>query len=143
MERPFVQENALQRERLRPLVSRLSAQDLARPLDSAWTLPAALAHLAFWDYRPLVLVNRWKETGVGPSPIDIDGVNDALLPLCLALPPRTAANLAVSAAEAIDGALEQASDDLIAAIEGLGGKFRLRRAEHRQYHLDEIEAVLK
>jgi hypothetical protein len=81
--------------------------------------------------------------GIGPSPIDVDGVNDATLPLCLAIPPRVAANLALAAAEAICHALECATPEMIAQIEALGGKFRLRRWEHRREHLEQIERVLE
>ena len=83
-------------------------------------------------------------TGVAPSPIeDIDVTNDSLLPLLLALPPRTAANLAISSAEAIDRELEESPSDLISAIENLGERFRLYRSEHRKLHLDQIEEFLK
>jgi hypothetical protein len=90
-----------------------------------------------------MLIRKWDREGVAPSAIDIDVTNDSLLPLLLAIPPRTAAELAVSAAEAIDRELEEASSELIAAIEKLGEKFRLYRCIHRKLHLDEIEELLK
>jgi len=136
MARPFVAENAQERGRLISLVSRLTDEELSLPLGNGWTIAAALAHLAFWDHK-------WKKSGVELSPIDIDLTNDSLLSLWLALPPRTAADLAVSSAEAIDRALEEASSDLIAAIEGLGEKFRTYRSIHRKLHLDEIEELLQ
>ena len=139
----FVEENARERERLRALVNRMTDKDLERRIDGDWTVAALLAHLAFWDYRALVLLNRWNRVGIGPSPIDVDGVNDAALPLWLAIPPRVAANLALAAAEAIDHALECATPEMIAQIEALGGKSRLRRGEHRREHLEQIERVLE
>jgi hypothetical protein len=143
MDRPFVAENAQQRERLRSLVRRLTDKELSLPMENGWTIAVALAHLAFWDQRSLVLMRRWKTTEVAPSPIDVDVTNDALLPLWLALPPRAAASLAVSAAEAIDRELEEAPPQLILAIENLGERFRLYRSEHRKLHLDHIERLLK
>jgi hypothetical protein len=143
MDRPFVAENAQQRERLRSLVRRLTDKELSLPMENGWTIAVALAHLAFWDQRSLVLMRRWKTTEVAPSPIDVDVTNDALLPLWLALPPRAAASLAVSAAEAIDRELEEAPPQLILAIENLGDRFRLYRSEHRKLHLDHIERLLK
>ncbi len=89
MERPFVAENTLERERLRALVARLTDEDLSLPLGEGWTVAAALAHLAFWDQRALVLLRRWECTGVGTSPIDIDATNDTILPL-FAWPSRPA-----------------------------------------------------
>ena len=142
MERAFIEENRRSRQRLTELANRLTDQDLWSLVVGDWSVGAILAHLAFWDYRALVLVRRWKESGIGPSQIDIDGVNDAMLPLLGAISPRDAANLAISAAETIDRELEQAPDDLIAGIEALGSKFRLKRSEHRQEHLDEIEHAL-
>ena len=46
-------------------------------------------------------------------------------------------------AEAIDRELEDASSELISAIENLGERFRLYRSEHRKLHLDQIEEVLE
>jgi hypothetical protein len=94
-------------------------------MENGWTIAAALAHIAFWDQRSLVLMKKWKSTKLAPSPIDIDVTKDCLLPLWLALPPRSAAKLTVSSAEAIDGKLAEAPPELISEIEKLGEKFRL------------------
>ena len=143
MDRPYVVENAKERERLKSLVERLSDEELSLPIGEDWTISVALAHLSFWDERALTLVRKWKKTGVVEvPPIDIDVTNDSLLSTCRALPPRAAANLAVSSAEEVDHELEAASSDLIAEIEGLGEKFRLYRSIHRKMHLDEIEKAL-
>ena len=88
-------------------------------------------------------MRKWKKSGVELSPIDIDITNDSLLSLWLALPPRTAANLAVSSAKAIDRELEESPSELISAIENLGERFRLYRSEHRKLHLDQIEELLR
>ena len=142
MERPFVAENAKERERLRYLVERLTDKELSLPLGNGWTIAVALAHLSFWDQRILFLMREWKKSGVEPSSIDIDVTNDSLLSLWLALPPQKAANLAISSAEATDRELEEASSDFITEIEGLGEKFRLYRSIHRKLHLDQIEEFL-
>jgi hypothetical protein len=140
----YVEANTRGRERLRALVAKLSDQELALQVGAGWTVAALLAHLAFWDYRVLVLLQRWRKAGVGPSPIDVDGVNDAMKPLCLALPGREAASLAVEAAEAVDAELESLPEELMAGIGALvqQGKFRLDRSIHRNEHLDQIEAAL-
>jgi hypothetical protein len=144
MDLPFVAENARERERLKSLVGRLTDKELSIRLGDDWTIAAALAHLAFWDQRALVMLRKWKKSGVvEPSAIDIDVTNDSLLSTWLALPSRTAANLALSSAEEIDRELEQASSDLITRIESLGERFRLYRSIHRKLHVDEIENVLK
>ncbi len=142
MDRSFVVENTKARERLCTIVTRLTDEQLSYPTENGWTIAAALAHLAFWDQRAVILMRKWKLTGVSPSPIDIDVTNDSLLPLCLALHPRAAAKLAVASAEAIDRELEETSSDFITAIESLGEKFRLYRSIHRKLHLDQIEEFL-
>jgi hypothetical protein len=143
MDRPFVAENAKERERLISLVARLTDEELRLPLGGGWTIAVALAHLAFWDQRSLFLMRKWEKSGVELSPIDIDLTNDSLLSLWLALPPRAAAELAASSAEAIDRELEEAAPEMIAAIESLGEKFRLYRSIHRKLHLDQVEEVLQ
>ena len=143
MDRPFIEANAKERDRLRSLVERLSDEQLSIPMEDGWTIAVALAHLAFWDQRSLMLMRKWKSTGVAPSPIDIDVTNDSLLPLWLALTPRSAAKLAVTSAEAIDRAIEEAPSELISEIQKLGDKFRLYRSVHRKMHLDRIEEFLQ
>jgi len=140
----YIEANAKGRERLWALVSELTDEELALQVGDGWTIAAMLAHLAFWDYRVLVLIMRWKKVGIGPSPIDIDGVNDAMKPLCLAIPPREAARLAVDAAEAVDAELANLPEDLKSGINVLvqEGKFRLNRSIHRNEHLDQIERIL-
>lgn len=140
--RPFIDENARELQRLRSLVARLSDEELSLPLGTDWTISVALAHLAFWDQRSFVLVSKWKSGEIEPSPIDVDITNDSLLPTWRALPPRTAANLALSAAEAIDNELAKASPEFISRLASLGDKFRLFRSIHRKMHLDQIEQSL-
>ena len=144
MIRQFVAENARERERLRNLVNEITDEELMLALNvEGWTVAVALAHLAFWDERRLVLVKKWKKNGVTPSSIDVDSVNDALVPLLLAVPPRKAAKMSILMAEALDRELEEASLDLIAAIEALGDSHALNRSIHRKMHLDEIETLFR
>ncbi len=142
MPKTFVEENARSLEKLRNFVERVSNEELSLKVGDNWTVAALLAHLAFWDYRALVLLDRWTKSGIGSSSVDSDVVNDASRPLCLAIAPRAAAGLALSAADAIDHALESARPEMIAAIQADGGTLKLNRWEHRQEHLEEIEQVL-
>jgi hypothetical protein len=144
---PFVEENSASRERLTTLARRLSDQDLGRSNSDGWTVAALLAHLAFMDGRVLTLLRRWKKQGVDESPIDADAVNEAVKPLCLALPPRSAVELALSTAAAVDAEVETVTPGLITQIEGQIAAtpfhFRLNRSLHRNNHLDDIESVLQ
>ncbi len=142
LDQPYVVENAAAREHLAALVNRLSDQQLGQPLEAGWTVSAVLAHLAFWDRRALILIEKWKKEGVGPSPMDTDIVNEVVRGLCLAIPPRPAVDLALSAATALDRAIEQLSPEMAREIEAVGTTVRLDRARHRRAHLDEIKAAL-
>ncbi len=143
MDRSFISENARELQRLRSLVEPLSDRELSLPLGTDWTISVALAHLAFWDQRSLALIRKWKTSGIEPSPIDVDIMNDSLLPTWLALTPRTAANLAIAAAEEIDNELANSSSDFISKIEKMGDTRRLYRSIHRRMHIDQIEESLR
>lgn len=135
----YTEENNRQRERLRALLARLTDQDLTRPLEEGWTVAGFLGHLAFWDYRALLLIKRWKQTGVKPSPADVDVINDGMKPLLLAIPPRKIAEMAMEAATAVDREIEGLNPGLIAQIETQATDFRLNRGHHRGAHINDIE----
>ena len=147
VDRSYVTENNAERERLRALVRRLSDQDLARRMEAGWTVAAVLAHVAFWDQRIVALLDEWERKGPSWTPPlederDVDWINDAAKALCLALPPRVAAELALSVAETVDRRVAAVSDAILAA-NARAGALNWRRAEHRREHLDEIERTLR
>jgi hypothetical protein len=139
---PYVQGNTSEREHLVSLVNRLTDDKLSCPLEVGWTVSAVLAHLAFWDQRALTLLNKWKQDGIGPSPMDTDIVNEAMRLHCLAIPPRGAARLAIDCAAAIDQEIEQLAPAMLADVETNGKTVRLDRAHHRRMHLEQIEQAL-
>ncbi|MGH7413681.1 MAG: DinB family protein [Candidatus Rokuibacteriota bacterium] len=146
-DRSYMAENQTQLTRLRTLVDRLGDRELSRPLEAGWTVAGVLAHLAFWDYRVVTLLDAWGADGRGTPPpayeeAAVNWINDAGKPLCLALPPRTAARLAVEAAVAADERVGALADAVLAANAAAGSPIGVRRAEHRREHLDEIERAL-
>ncbi len=144
MDRAFVQENARERERLKKMVKSLTDDELKLVIyKEGWTFAVVLAHVAFWDNYGLAKLRRWQQSGVATSRSDSDAVNDALQAIALVMPPRTAAELAVSSAEAVDREILALSPDFIKAVEALNEPYRLNRGFHRKMHLDEIEAFLK
>jgi hypothetical protein len=148
VDRSYVAENDAERERLRALVRRLSDQDLARPMEAGWTVAGVLAHVAFWDQRIGVLLDQWEQRGPSWTPPleqepDVDWINDAAKALCLALPPRVAAELALAIAETVDRRVAAVSDAIIEANARAGAPLNWRRVEHRREHLDEIERALR
>jgi hypothetical protein len=146
-DRSYVSENEAQLARLRALVETMSDGELAEPMEAGWTVAGVLAHLAFWDYRIVTLVDRWGPEGKGtppdaPGSYDVgavDWINDSAKPLAVALAPRAAARVAVDAAVAADTRVAGLSDDLLAANERTGRFINPLRADHRKEHLDDIE----
>jgi len=143
MTRDFEKTNRAARERMRRLVEGMTDEQLSLPTVAGWTIASALAHVAFWDFRILYLLKHWKENGIEPSPYDVDAINEAHKPLCLALDPRAAANLALQAAEAIDSEIEKTSNEWVEKIRAAKVQFKFERNEHREYHLEEIESAIK
>ncbi len=146
-DRSYVEENRAQLERLRALVERLSDQELARSMEAGWTVAGVLAHLAFWDYRIVTLLDQWGPDGRGPAPraydeAVVDWINDAAKPLCNGLPPRAAARMAIEAAAAADQRVAGLTEAQLATNRAAGEPISVRRAEHRREHLDEIERML-
>lgn len=144
---PYSQQNTESRQRLNTLVNELSDADLACTTDYGWTVAALLGHLAFWDHRMSVVLKRWQTDGLDPSEIDSTAVNDALRVICHALEPRTAAALAVSAAEKIDAELDMLTAEFVKQLEehaaATGTQFRMNRSLHRESHIKDIEALIK
>lgn len=139
---PYSEENEAERNHVIALAARLTDEQLGHALEAGWTVAAVFAHLAFWDQRALVLLDKWKAEGVGPSPIDTDIVNEAMRVHCLAIAPRAAAQLAVSCAIAIDRAIEQLDPAFVTVVQRDGKTVRLNRADHRRDHLRQIEQAL-
>jgi len=139
---PFIEENTASRLRLQSLIKRLSDEDFSRSTPYGWTISALLTHLAFWDNRVLVLLRRWREKGVDESPIDSEAMNEALMPLCLAMDPHAAIELCLSSAEAVDAELEAITPELIEEIEASPNHFRFNRGLHRNDHLNDIERLI-
>jgi hypothetical protein len=142
MTTPLIENNRSARERLAALVGRLSDADLARRLESGWSVAATLAHVAFWDLRAAILIDRWAREGLVPSPVDDDSLNDGMRPLLSAIPGRRAAELALEAAQEVDRKIEAAPPELVEAIGASGSDIDAARFEHRLEHVAEIERAL-
>lgn len=145
VDRSHVAETDAERQRLRSLVTRLNDEELGRPMPGGWTVAAVLAHAGYWDARAIFWLDKWAR-GLEPSawePENVEAVNDSAKPLCLALPPRVAAQLALRLAEEADGKVRALSDETLAKAQALETlPFNLSRAIHRREHLDDIERAL-
>ena len=142
MDREFVEQNRLSRDRIRELVDGLSDEELLHPVGEHWTVAITLAHLAFWDRRVMHVLDQVERDRKLIDPeIDIF-VNDLSLPLWAAIPPRRAAEIAVETAEACDRRLEAYPADLLEQVHSYNRRWVVR-ALHRGEHLDQVEAALR
>ena len=144
MDPELLVQNELARDNLASLAGKLSDDDLAHDLGDGWTVAVALAHLAFWDERAALLLERYAD-GTPQHHIPDwyeDLLNQTLEPQWRALPPRAAALQAVDAAEHVTRALRGLEDDLCARLEAQEQGYLLRRFNHRREHIDQIEAAL-
>src|SRR3712207_4540152 len=121
VEQSVIANNTATRERLRAVVARVSDEELAHPLGDGRTIASILGHVAFWDRRVLVLLERWTRGDAQPSPADtepddVDWINDATQAFLLAISPRDLAPLALQTAEDVDRQVERLSPELVAAI---------------------------
>jgi len=141
------QENDKSRERLIKLVNKITDKELKLVIyKEGWTIAAMLGHIAFWDERRARNLAEWKQNGItasGINELDTQIINNALVPFLLAMAPRKAAGLALTAAEKVDKVIAGLPGELVKKIEGLGDEHALDRAKHRNMHLDEIDALLK
>lgn len=142
MSNRYSADNAAWSKKLEALVARLSDRDLARPANHGWSVGGLLAHLAFYDYRALVLLERWKTNAIGPSPLEVDVANDATRPLFNAVAPGELRRLVVEAARGVDAAIDALDPGFLARVEVDGTVVRLNRALHREHHLEQVEKAL-
>jgi hypothetical protein len=129
--------------RIRELAARSTDEQLATRVGEHWTVGVVFAHLSFWDRRVVDVLDR---VGDGTTDVDVPTVdvvaNDLALPGWLALAPRAAAGLAITAAEELDRRLEAAPDAALARVGSANDRW-VRRHLHRNEHLDEAEAALR
>ncbi|HEX6349349.1 MAG TPA: maleylpyruvate isomerase N-terminal domain-containing protein [Candidatus Dormibacteraeota bacterium] len=140
-----VEQNSRERERMRALVSRLTDEQLTRPVTDQWTVADMLGHMAFWDARALSLAEKLEAgnsfTAADHEPDDVDPINAAAHALLKALPSRQVAELAVRLAEETDRRVADLDPHRLWP-EDPESPLNPLRAGHRAEHLDDIEAAL-
>ncbi len=145
-DRSYVEHNTRERERLRALVERLTADELRSRVNEYWTVAGVLGHIAFWDARVLALAQKLERSvPFSPDdyePEDVDWINDASRPLIHAIDPREAAQLALGLAEETDQRVASLAPDRMYP-EDPNSPVNALRATHRGEHLDDIEAALR
>ncbi len=142
LDRSYIEQNRASTNRIRALAARLSDEEMQHRVGEHWSVAIALAHLAFWDRRVMYVLDMTERDGKVFIPeIDVF-VNDLSLPLWAAIPPRTAAQIAIETAEQLDNRLENFPPALLEEIYTYNKRWVVR-ALHRGEHLDEVDAALK
>ena len=90
-DRPYIEANTRQRERMRVLIEGLDDEALTTPVNEYWTVAGVLGHLAYWDIRFQTLaekIDRGEPWASGDAEPDGDWLNDSTRPLIHAIAPR-------------------------------------------------------
>jgi hypothetical protein len=140
----YLADNARELERLRTLVEGLSDDDLRQLLPHGWTVGAALIHCAFWDRIVLLRWETWEREGIiWLQTLELDVLNNALLPQWLAVPSNEAKRQVLEAANSADRKIGNLPPQLVKEYINEGkSTWMLHTAGHRREHLNEIERVL-
>jgi Mycothiol maleylpyruvate isomerase N-terminal domain len=144
-DRPYIEGNDRERERLRALVARLDDAALRSAVNEYWTVAGVMGHMAYWDVRVLVLAEKirngepWVAGDLEP---DGDWLNDSTRPFIHAIPPGEAAQMAVRIAEQTDALVAELPLDRMWPGDP-DSPINASRWKHRTEHLDEIEASLR
>ena len=144
-DRPYIQENDRERERLREFINRADDDALAAPANESWTVAAVLGHMAYWDIRVLVLaekIDRGEPWVAGDAEPEGDWLNDSTRPLIHAIAPRAAAELALRIAEETDARVAVLPLDRMYPLDP-ESPISAARSAHRGEHLDELERTLR
>jgi hypothetical protein len=141
--REIDERNRASLDRLRNVAARLTEEELVRRIDPPWTASALFAHIAFWDRFAHARWEHALDTGTGaPLPIEDDPlelVNQAGLHEWGAVPPRTAIEECLAAAEAMNGFVESLDAETISEVVRSGRERLVDRSIHRGEHLATIE----
>lgn len=144
-DRPYIQVNDRERERLREFINGLDDEALAAPANDYWTVAGVLGHMAYWDIRVLVLaekIDRGEPWVAGDAEPEGDWLNDSTRPLIHAIAPREAARFALRIAEETDARVAELPLDRMAPLDP-DSPIDPVRGEHRGEHLDELERALR
>ena len=151
-DRPFIEPNARELERLRGLVERLTPEELRTSVNEYWTVAGVLGHIAFWDGRALALAGKLEHglaegsehlfSADDDEPGEVDWINDATRPLIHAIDPAEAARLTLQIAEDTDERVATLPPEHMWPRDPASPLNPLR-ASHRGEHLNDIERALR
>jgi hypothetical protein len=139
----IVQDNQKERERLLAFMAGLKEKDFKRRLPNGWSVSVALAHLAFWDFRQVTMLQRWLAEKKAPGTLDVLAINEPLSLLSEAIPGPVVVKFTKAAAEMSDQSVEALTQAQADEFLKVGTERFLHRAQHRREHLDKIVKALE
>jgi hypothetical protein len=134
--------NRASTERIKKLTTNLTGEQFQTRVGEHWTVAIALVHLGFWDRRVMYSLDRTEKEGKLYIPEVEMAVNDLSLPFWATIPAKEAVRLAIENCEAVDKRLENYPQNLLEEVYKHNERWVVR-AQHRNTHLDEVEAALK
>jgi len=140
----YVADNAQELQRLQAQLGQLSESDLSKPLPHGWTVAAALMHCAFWDRIVLLRWESWEREGINwLQTLELDTLNNALLPQWLVVPLDETKRQVLEASNSVDRKIASLPARLVEEYINEGkSTWMLHTAGHRREHLNEIERAL-
>ena len=132
--------NAEATNRLRDVVGRLGQKDLERSLGDGWTVGFALVHLAFWDARQHLALQRFAR-GEGFPSEDVM-TNATLESMASVFRADAAGDAAVWATEQLDATVRSLTDEQRSSLRDAGFEYAIKRWPHREEHLAQVEERL-
>ena len=142
---PYVTSNSDSRDRLAATAASLTDEELQRTVSGGWTVAAVLAHLAFYDRFALARWDQYEREGAlldMPAGL-VDLLNTAGAGDWLAVAPRRAVELALSAAEAVDERIQRLPEAAVEHALATDRRAMVNRGLHRNSHLDDIDGALR
>ena len=118
-------------------------------MNEHWTVAGVLGHVAFWDARAQVLIEKIVRgepfTDSDQEPPDPTWINDSTRALIHAIPPRAVVELALQQADDTDRLAASLTDEQLARTWPADEHSPLSvvREAHLKEHLDEIEDALR
>jgi hypothetical protein len=127
---------------LKTFLDQLSVEQLETAMPAGWNVLSVFAHVAFWDIRALILIEKWEKEGIQLSAIDTDVINEVTRPIFLTLNAIKAKNMVIDYAKKIDEKIDNLEPGLMQIIEAEGKNVHFNRAKHRRMHIDEVKKAL-
>jgi hypothetical protein len=141
MSNSFTESNRSSLEELRSYVERLNDQQLRQQIDDDWTVSGTLAHIAFWDRRAALVVERvLKDSAYQHVREDADIINATGIPQWRRLEPSEAIEDMIEAAEYLNRTVDLLDEETAQRLPASGTN--VGRAKHRKEHLEQIRQHL-